>query len=79
MNKADYIAKLSEEIDKGNGYENTTGDMTSMISKKVGKLATRLEEKGYIGKNQKKYLIPPRQTPGTLQGNPKIHKETIDD
>ena len=75
LNKEDYIDKLSDEMDKGDGYEPTKGDMTSVISRKVGKLVTRLEEKGYIGKNERKYLVPPRPTPGILQGNPKIHKE----
>ncbi|KAF0302402.1 hypothetical protein FJT64_025506 [Amphibalanus amphitrite] len=31
--------------------------------------------KGYIGKNQLKYLIPDRPRPGQVQGNPKVHKE----
>ena len=75
MNRDDYISRLAEEIREGDGYEETNGDITSSVARKVGKVATRLEEKGYIGKNQRRYLIPPRPVPGTLQGNPKIHKK----
>ena len=39
MNKEDYIDQLSDEIDKGDGYEPTKGDMTSVISRKVGKVS----------------------------------------
>ena len=75
MNKKDYISGLSDEVEKGECYDTTGGDITPSVLKKVDKLATRLEKNGYIGKHQRRYLIPPRPTPGKLQGNPKIHKK----
>ena len=75
LDKEDYVSRLSEEVEKGVCYGKTPGDITSSVIRKVSKLATRLEENGYIGKCQRTYLIPPRPTPGVLQGNPKLHKE----
>ena len=48
--------------------------VTPAVLRKVDNLATRLEAKGYIGKHQKRYLVPSKPNAGTLQGNPKLHK-----
>ena len=63
MNKDDYITRLAEEVEEGDGYEQISGDITSSVARKVSKAAARLEEKGYIGKNQRRYLVPPRPVP----------------
>ena len=75
MNTSDYWDKLRKEVNDSSTYRPTEGDQSKIVHKKVKQLADRMYRQGYIGKHLHRYLIPSIPRPGTIQGNPKLHKE----
>ena len=75
MNTEDYWDKLYKELKDSSTYRPTEGDETQKVYKKVKNLADRLYRQGYIGKHLHRYLVPTLPRAGSIQGNPKLHKE----
>ena len=86
MEKSDYVTALEKQLksvhtnDDGtckNYYEKATEQDVRDVQSKVSQLITEGTSKGFISKNDSKYMAPSK-TPGRLYGLPKCHKEAKD-
>ena len=86
LNKSDYVASLKKQLDavhtnedgtSSKYYEESSDQEVREVQINVTSLITRGATKGFISKNDSKYMAP-SNTPGRLYGLPKCHKEAKD-
>ena len=83
MNKSDYVAALEEQLKSvhtgsdgtsSHFYQKANEGEVKEIQNSVSRVITEGVTKGFISKNDAKYMTPSK-TPGRLYGLPKCHKE----